>query len=495
MFEREVKLSAPAGFRWPAFGGDSALVATALDKKSYQTAYFDTADLRLARWGCSLRHRSGEGWTLKLPTSAAGEGPLLVRGEYFYEGDATKPPEAALHLVTAYVRGAETKPVARLRTVRYPVRLDAEDGTPIAEMVLDEVSVLEGRRLVERFREVEVEVADSTSAETLTVILDALRAAGAVPTAPIPKYARALGTRAWAPPEVFVGDLPATATAGHLVRHAIASSVDRYLRQEPGVRVGEDPEAVHQARVATRRLRSDLRTFAPLVEEFWGQEIGEKLRWLGGLLGGARDADVLYARLRDRVAALPEDDRPGGDRLVADLAKEQAEAHATLLAGIAAEQYLPVVQALVDAARAPRLLPESHQPAHDIALRLLAGPWKKLRREVAALDVPALDAQLHEVRIRAKRVRYAAEAVAPVLGRRAVRFARAAAGLQEVLGEHQDAVVTRGLLRDRGTGAPSEVAFAAGELAGLERAAAAEARSEWPAAWKRLREAARGMDF
>ena len=133
------------------------------------------------------------------------------------------------------------------------MRLDGADGAPVAEMVLDEVSVLEGGRLVERFREVEVEVAPQTSPETLQIILEALRTAGAVPTDPVPKYTRALGTRAWVSPEVVLGNPGEHSSAGQLVRNAIASSVDRYLRHEPGVRVGEDPESVHQARVATRR--------------------------------------------------------------------------------------------------------------------------------------------------------------------------------------------------------------------------------------------------
>ncbi|HEY4937935.1 MAG TPA: CYTH domain-containing protein, partial [Actinomycetota bacterium] len=121
MDEREVKLSAPAGFRWPAFGGQTALTAVPLERRQYQTSYVDTPDLRLARWGCSLRHRSGEGWTLKLPSGS--DGPMLVRGEYTFEGEAGRPPDAALWIVAAYLRGAETKPVARLKTVRHPVRL------------------------------------------------------------------------------------------------------------------------------------------------------------------------------------------------------------------------------------------------------------------------------------------------------------------------------------------------------------------------------------
>lgn len=493
MYEREVKLSAPTGFRWPIFAPDSALVATALDRKSFQTVYFDTADLRLARWGCSLRHRSGEGWTLKLPTTGVDGGPLLVRGEFSFEGDALRPPDAAVGLVKAYLRGAETKPVARLRTIRHPVRLDSTDAAarPIAEMVLDEVSVLEGRRLVERFREVEVEIGPETSQETLAVILEALRGAGAVPTVPVPKYARALGTRAWAPPEVLVGELTPTAAAGQLVRHAIAVSVERYLRQEPGVRLAEDAEALHQARVAIRRLRSDLRTFGPLIEPAWAGELNDRLRWLAGLLGEARDADVMHERLHARIGLLADEDRPAAGKLVADLATQRQAAHAGLLGAMDSQQYLSVLQVLVDSARSPRLLPGSHQPAQDAATELLAVPWRRLRRHVQSLGVEPADADLHEVRIRAKRVRYAAEAVRAVLGRRAGTFARSAAGLQEVLGDHQDAVVAGNLLRQLAAGAPAEVAFAAGELSGLERAAAAEARARWPGAWKHLRRAAR----
>src|SRR5438270_5607923 len=322
MVERELKLSAGPGFQLPDL--DGILPGVEAEQPEFvrmQTIYFDTPDLRLARWGCSLRHRSGEGWTLKLPSGS--DGPMLVRGEYAFEGEAGRPPAAALWIVAAYLRGAETRAVARLKTVRQPVRLDAADGTPVAEMVLDEVSVLEGGRLVERFREIEVEVSPSTSPETLEVILSELRSAGAVPTDPIPKYSRALGTRAWLPPEVVVGDVGPLATAGQLVRHAIAASADRYLRQEPGVRLSEDTEAVHQTRVATRRLRSDLRTFAPLLEDAWAREVVEELRWLGSLLGGARDADVLQARLRKRAESLPESDRPAGVKVAEEVSADQ----------------------------------------------------------------------------------------------------------------------------------------------------------------------------
>ncbi len=114
-------------------------------------------------------------------------------------------------------------------------------------------------------------------------------------------------------------------------------------------------------------------------------------------------------------------------------------------------------------------------------------PWRSLERAVAALGRRPSDEELHEVRIKAKRCRYAAEAAAPVLGKRAAGFAAAAAGLQDALGELNDAVVAETWLRDWAAGRKaSAVVFAAGELAGLERAAAAARRASWRRAWKEL---------
>jgi CHAD domain-containing protein len=106
-----------------------------------------------------------------------------------------------------------------------------------------------------------------------------------------------------------------------------------------------------------------------------------------------------------------------------------------------------------------------------------------------ALGDDPLDVELHAARIRAKRVRYAAEAVAPAVSKGAKRFASAVADLQDVLGEHQDAVVAGQWLRSHvptGEGATA-AAFVAGELAAWEDVAAQESREAWPAAWKRAR--------
>src|ERR1700682_3633687 len=223
MLEREVKLGAGPAFHLPDLSGVvEGVVVGAPEAVRLETVYYDTPDLRLARWGVSLRHRAGEGWTLKLPprAPAAGQpaGQLLERDELTFQGGAKKPPEAAVAIVRAYVRKAELVPVARLSTLRRRVRLVDAAGARVAEVVDDEVSVRDGRRVAARFREIEIELAGADGNEAiLAPLVGRLRAAGAGAPDPTPKHIRALGPRAMEPPEVA----PLQVTAGSPAREVI----------------------------------------------------------------------------------------------------------------------------------------------------------------------------------------------------------------------------------------------------------------------------------
>ncbi|HEY6378252.1 MAG TPA: CYTH and CHAD domain-containing protein [Candidatus Dormibacteraeota bacterium] len=481
--EQTVRFSAPPQFRLLDLGGVAHdVVATTADQRTLVTVYLDTPDLRLVRWGAELRHRAGAGWTVRLPQRAGSGPPRVVH----FTGPPSTPPPEAVGLLTAYVRSAPLRPVARLRTARRRVLLQTNEGRRLAEIDDDEVSVLDGRRVAGRFREVEVDVADGAPRALLTAIVERLHAAGCGVVRPAPKLVRALGARAADPAEVVLLEVGRESPAADAVRRAIGASVLRALEHDAGLRLDLEPEDVHQARVATRRLRSDLRTFAPLVEPAFGEPLREELRWLAEELGAVRDAEVLAMRLRVRAAALPGTDAAVGLRIVSALDAAVDAARTELAATIRTPRYVALLDRLVAAAQAPELTELAAHPAADVCPELVAIPWRKLRKAVGQLGDEPADEALHQIRIHAKRCRYAAEAVAPVLGRRAGAFARAAASLQEVLGEFHDAVVAAEWLRAHGRRGVRN-AFVAGELHAQELSVAQHGREHWAQAYKRLR--------
>jgi len=482
--EREAKLVAPPGFDLPRLGGpEEAFVAEPRAARRLQTTYYDTADLRLARWGASLRWRPSEGWTVKLPEGQ--DGALLVRAEHVFPGDGRRPPAEAVALVRAFVRTAQLSPVVRMRTVRHPVELREPAGSRLAELADDDVQVLDGRRIVARFRELEVELDDAADDDLLEQVLDRLLEAGAEQAEPTPKYLRALGGRGRAlGPEIVSPELDGGATVENLLRHDLAANTLRLFRHEAGVRIGEDPEAVHQARVATRRLRSTLRTFSSLLDSEWTDRLRDELKWLADLLGAVRDTDVLLERFSEHLAALPAADAKLGPRLLAGLVEQRDSARRRLLQAMASDRYAVLLDDLVAATAAPALLPGGDRPAAEVMPPLVAKPWKKLRKEVRKAGDDPADEQLHHIRIRAKRARYAAEAVEPVIGSPAEDFADAMADIQSILGDHQDAVVGEAWLRQAAGSARRDVALVAGQLIAAERASAADTRDRWRAVWK-----------
>ena len=183
-------------------------------------------------------------------------------------------------------------------------------GEPLLEIDDDVVSVMDGRRLAARFREVEVEVVGAAPASLLDTVVARLEEAGAVAGDARSKLARAIGFRATEPPDVTPVAVGRAAPIAEVIRAAIAQGYLRLVAHDLGVRLDEDPEDVHQARVATRRLRSDLRTFREFLPDDWADEIRVELGWLAEALGGARDADVLLERLQEEVESL--DPRDGG---------------------------------------------------------------------------------------------------------------------------------------------------------------------------------------
>lgn len=477
-----VRLSAAPSFQMPEFGGTDGVVIEAHEPERLVVAFFDTEDLRLARWGASLRHVTGRGWTLELPV-AAGRAPF-TRGEYSFPGGPGAPPAPAVDVVRAFVRTASLKPVARLRTLRRAVDLGAADE-PLARVTDDEVSVLAGRRIAARFRRLEVNPPAGAEAGVPKWVVQELRAAGATALDVTPDHVLALGPRATEPPDVVVEPLAQNPTAGQVVRRAVATAVTQLICHHAAIVVGEEPEGVHQARVATRRLRSNLRTFEAVLEPEWTESLRDEAGWLGEALGATRDADVLVLRLGERARSLPPG-APGVDGLLEALGSARVRARDSLLAQMRDDRYVQLLDRLVEAAREPAMRPEGDAPA-DALVPMFREQWRSVRKRAKGAGRRASEEDLHDIRILTKRCRYSAEALAPLAGKRVRAFASAAGRLQAVLGEHNDAVTAERWLREWGAARTSVgEAFTAGELAGMERGAAALARSGWRKAWQGL---------
>ncbi len=469
--ERELKLSAARDFHLPDLPGEP------LAPRVFTSTYLDTGDLRLARNGVTLRRRVENGagvWQLKLPHERD-------RLELEQAGGASSPPPGLLDLVTAYHRGSRLEPVARLRTRRTGVRVHELTGA-VADVTVDAVAVLDGRRTAHAFQELEIELLDSDRA-ALDRLGTVLLAAGAGPGDTRPKLFQALGLE----PAATEPTPPRGAPASEHLRWMLGAQYRAVLRHDPGTRLGTDPEELHQLRVATRRSRAFLRAGLPLLDADWAETLRAELGWLGAVLGPVRDLDVLGERFRADAYDLPRGEQQALRRFFLLLAAERDEHRGRLLEAMRSDRYLELLARLELAATEPHLSGEE-TPLAELAAQEL----RRLRKAVRTLPADPPDDALHAIRIRGKRARYAAELAELATGRRVTRFIAAAKAFQDVLGEHQDSVVAGVRLRDgvQRLGGKS-FAFTAGRLVEREEARRVAARAAFPEAWKRLERAGR----
>jgi len=299
-------------------------------------------------------------------------------------------------------------------------------------------------------------------------------------------------------------------SSAEVLQPAFAEDVARLVEHEPDVRKGVDPEAVHQARVATRRLRSQLRTFRRALRPKVSKRLSGSLKELAGLLGEVRDLDVLAERFESAREASGEPvsvpDRVVDDVLL-KLSREREAVFGELVAEMDSEGYRRLVAELEAFAAEPPFRKVAHRPAIDVLEPAVREAWDGLERTVAELRVVPSDAELHQARIRAKRARYAAQAATPFSPPACKKLAKRLGKLQDALGLLNDGVHAVDWLQ-RVAAMPPEppgswLELRAGAelsgdsyLAGIELLVArqhlvmAAARQEWPGRWSRARVAA-----
>jgi CHAD domain-containing protein len=464
--EREIKLSVDSRFRLPKLPGRP------LAPRILGSTYYDTADHRLARAGLTLRRRV-EGrkslWQLKWP-AAGGRREVEVAG-----GPGIPPPQLR-DLLLAHLRGDRLLPVATLRTRRAGIRVLGTMG-PVADVVLDAVSVLKDRRVVQRFRELEIERLDGDD-HLIGHLEHVLRKAGAESHDGRPKLFRALGLRHRRNPPP-ASDAPIAEQLAYL----IGERVRRLLAHDPGTRLGGDIEDLHQMRVSARQLRALLRAARPMLDRQWADSLRAELAWLGGLLGPARDLDVQAAYFEEEAAAMKSRDRPPLERFIRHLSDKREALQKTLAEGLKSPRYLELIAGLIRASRKPAVV-ASEATLGEIASRA----FRKLRKTMKRIGKSPTDAELHRVRIRTKRARYAGELALSSNGKPAARFLSRAKAFQDLLGTNQDAVLAEKQIRvflRKNSGVRS--AFAAGLLVERQRLRREAVRAVLSSRWRKLK--------
>jgi CHAD domain-containing protein len=267
----------------------------------------------------------------------------------------------------------------------------------------------------------------------------------------------------------------------------------------------EKPDAVHQLRVTVRRVRAALQAFKEIVPERDARHLRAELKWLGGVLGSARDTEVLASHLRTDLTAAPMELvlGPAQARVTAHFAPLEASSRKAVLDALDSERYQALRVELGRLLDSPPLAPRAAEPAGTVLPLAVGRAYRRTSHRMhRARQAPAgheRDVALHEARKAAKRARYAAEAASPGLGKKggkkAHRFAKRMKKVQSILGDHQDAVIARATARDIGVHAhlAGENAFSFGLLHERAHHQALASEDQAHRAWRRARRKSRWL--
>jgi CHAD domain-containing protein len=457
--------------------------------------YFDTPQLSLARSGVTLRRRSGgadDGWHLKVPT-VDGNGRTEISTPL---GRTVRTPPKQLRMAALpWTRDDSLGVVATVRTSRRSQRLRAADGSTLAEVCDDVVhgqSQLMDHPQHHTWREWELELGNGTPA-LVGQAHDLLQETAGEPVTGGSKLARTLGEAMPQVDQDWQRELTSSTPSRVVVARRLSEQVAALKIHDSEVR-RDAPDGVHQTRVTIRRLRSALATFRPLLDRSVTEPLRDELQWIGRVLSDARDAEVIRIRLIGTLEREPAELVLGRvrRRIDGDLKRAYKDARARALDAMESPRYLRLLNGLDELLAAAPWTDVAEEASSDVLPRRVRREWKRFRRRVKAAhdaDEPAVDLRLHEARKAAKRVRYAAETLQPIYEKDAKRLARKVKKVQSTLGDNQDSVVARRVLRKLAVQAhlDGDNAFTFGRLHGLEQAAGKSSVERFEKAWKRAK--------
>ncbi|HVC15131.1 MAG TPA: CHAD domain-containing protein [Acidimicrobiales bacterium] len=468
-----------------AFPAVPTLTVLAKPTRRLVDRYLDTTDWRVGQAGFVLRTRQrgrAVEVTLKAtrPANPAGLRKRLELTESLPSGlgslGAGGPVGRRVHAV------AGRRPlvqVLEIRTRRQPFSLRAA-GTEVAEVALDDTTILVGaNEAPARLRRVEVEVAAGWL-DTLGPVVADLRESAGLSPAVLSKFEAGLlaaGASVPGPPDVGPTDVAPGATLGDVTYAVIRKQLRVLLTHEPGTRLGDDPEELHDMRVATRRLRAAMELFSSALPAR-AAAIRDELRWIAGALGDVRDLDVQLEDMAEMADWSAQWSGAGhGSALVhlrTLLDAERDDARRRLLDALDSTRWERLTSALLALARQgpSRRVPGARVPAAIAIPSLLDQRHRAVRKAAKKAHRTGAATDFHRVRIRGKRLRYSIEFTSALYGEPASRFTAKLTRLQDALGAMQDAEVASSRLFSLatetpppGTSLPTATVFVMGGIA------------------------------
>ena len=468
--------------------------------------YLDTDDRRFHRAGYALRvRRAGRGKgagaeaTMKELDSIRTDPPGEPIGHEVSEPLQSADPELLADSdgpVAARVRAVagrkRVRPQFEVRTRRRRLSVEAE-GLPPGEIVLDEIAIRPAAGgAATRLHRVEIEAPEAALA-ALRPFVERLQNACRLQPATLTKYeAGALAAGLKTVPVAFGStSIEADAPIGRVGLAVLRRQFAALRAREPGTRLGDDSEELHDMRVASRRLRAALSLFADFLPPS-AERLRDDLRWVGHTLGAVRDLDVQLEQLDGWLPDVPETDREALIAVRSLLEAKRSRARETMLDALDSPRYELFVgrfSRLLRSARGRRSGPAS-LPARAVAPDLIEERFRALRKAAERIEGNSPAAEYHRVRIRGKRLRYALEFLADLYPGRTRPLTKRVVALQDILGLHQDAEVAierlRRLAGEHGAELHPEAIFAMGEIAERYRRNAAELQARFPEAYGRV---------
>ena len=480
---------------------DPKLTITADSTLDLVDVYFDTEDWRFYRAGYALRMRR-QGERIQATLKALIRASKGAHNRREISQTLKDPSLGSLHhtlgqvaeWVNVLLGPNELKRIFELHTRRrtFNIRLD---DIPAGEIALDETTFpTKSENEPNRIYRVEIETQDS-SFSRLGDFVEEIRSGCNLEPANLSKFELGLKSKGLKP--TGLPDLRPIAVDDSMSIDEVAFAVLRrnfydFLTHEPGTRIGEDPEELHDMRVASRRLRTAMKLFADFLPAD-AEEMRRSFGWIADALGKVRDLDVQLEKVETWMERVTPADRDVLGALNQLLQDRRNAARKRMLRIFDSKRYERFLISFTEMLRHDPLQNSSEAkiPVLAVAPDLIGVCYKSVRKAMKRMDAQSPEQDIHKLRIRCKRLRYALEFMVDVYGKRAISLIKQVKKIQDILGLYTDSVVATQHLRDlaklRRRLLPPETLFVMGLVAKRYESQTTKLHKDLPKAYRKIK--------